>query len=312
MRARSVRLIPYVCGAGASKPGQERGPLALQNNGLLEAVRGQGLDVSWQDDPARLFESSPWGRAFHESLPPRGDPARLQAVLWHTTYIRDQVRAVLGAGVLPVTIGGDHSMAAGSVAGLAQAYGAQGRIGLLWIDAHADINTPQTTVTQALHGMPIAALLGKGDPALIALGGGDRPVLDPRHICYIGLRDVDPPEVDALRALGITAFWMADVVRDGLQNVLEQALAVIRRDTDRLFLSIDLDAFDPQDAPGVGSPEPGGLRAAEALPLLGAAARQVSFDVIEIAEYNPVYEREGKTAALVEDLLEKLLRGYPI
>jgi arginase len=300
-----IKLIPYPFGAGATRPGPEHGPIYLKTHGLGAALAAQGVRVVWQDDPEDLFRSGKFGLEFHKNLPPRGSPERREAVLYACARMRDRVAEVLKAGDFPVTLGGDHSLAMGSVAGLAEARQAHGRIGMVWIDAHGDINTPETTPSQSYHGMGLAALLGYGDPEFCALGGG-QAVLRPEHVAYIGVRDLDPREVALIRDLNIRVFGMDEVRAKGMAAVFREAREIVSCGTDYTALSIDLDAFDPEDAPAVGSPVPGGLRAEE---FLSALPGVFSPDLIDIVEFNPSMGDGEKTSRLVAALLINLSGG---
>ncbi|MBU0858734.1 MAG: arginase [Alphaproteobacteria bacterium] len=287
-------------------PGCETGPVALKAHGLAEALTARGLPVEWAVDPDELY-AQPDGAAAHQKLPPLGDPTRRDLVLRHCTRLRDDVADTLRAGNIPVTVGGDHAMAAGSIAGLAQAKNAHGRIGVLWIDAHADLNTPATSPSQALHGMPVAALLGKGETSFAALGGGDQPVLRPEHIFYMGLRDVDEGEVTAMELMGINHMSARAVMDMGYEKALALALDKISEGTDYLFLSLDLDVFDPTIAPAVGTPVADGFRRTDFLPALADIIAGNTFAAFEIAEFNPTLPGADETYDLLLQCLTFML-----
>jgi arginase len=302
---KSYQLIPYVCGAGASTAGAEFGAIDLKKFGLEAYLKEWGVDVKWREDPEHLF-SNKWGRDAHENLPPLGSDARREIVLWHSHYLKNEVEASLLEGNTPVTIGGDHSMGAGSISGLAAAKNAHGRIGVLWIDAHADMNTPDTSHTQAFHGMPVTALFGMGDHEYASLAG-ENSVLRPEHICFIGLRDLDEAEERYMEELGINAFYMRDVKKEGLAKVMNEALSIITSDTDYRFLSLDVDGLDPEDAPATGTAVEDGIRVAELLPLLQKTVHDIHFDGFEIAEYNPMLPGKEKTTETICSLLKTML-----
>lgn len=303
---KSVRLIPFLCGAGGSIPGCEQGPAALQRFGLQDYLQQQGIDAIWQENPEELYKQK--SKDQHDTLPPLGSDERRDIVLEHCAYIRDQVMTTLKENNLPVTIGGDHAMALGSIAGLAQAKKAHGRIGVLWVDAHADLNTFETSPSKALHGMPLAALLGLGDEEFVAIGG-DKPVLKPEHIAYIGLRDVDPGETKRIDEMNIISYNMKDVVETGIETVFSAAIEKISPHVDHLFLSIDLDGFDPSEAPSVGTPVSDGFHRDTLFPVLKDLVQQYDFDVIEIAELNPTLPGAEQTMALTRDMLGVLLKA---
>lgn len=299
---KKIRLVPYVCGAGASTLGAEQGPVDLFDYGLVDKLALSGVDVDWFENPHDLYDSDK-GAAAHSGLPPLGAKERRDLVLWHARRFSGRVEEALKGSALPVTIGGDHSMAAASIAALVRVKNAHGRTGVLWIDAHADINTPETSPSQALHGMPVAALLGMGDPDFAALCGGTEPALKPENICYVGLRDVDAGETAYMAELGIKAFYMQDIKEKGLDAVMKEACAHIARHADYLFLDLDVDGLDPSDAPATGTPVVGGIKKADFLPALEQIVRDYDFSAFEIAEYNPTLPDKETTRQTICDVL---------
>ncbi len=300
-----INFIPYVCSAGGQTPGSERAAIDLKQSGTLEGLAKAGLEVNWQVDPDAIYEM-PFGKAAHESLPALGTAERKEIVLWHCRYLQEQVMKAIEGGALPFTVGGDHAMALGSISAVAKAKNAFGRIGVIWVDAHPDFNTPETSPSQALHGMPLAALTGRGDADYVALVG-DRPAVDPRKIVYIGIRDIDEGEQEFIDSLGINAFTMEDVDRLGIEAVMEKAKAIVSTDTDACVLSIDVDGFDPAYAPATGTPVPHGLQPDSTLPALKKLVADVDFDLIEVTEFNPTLPGRDQTYALVEGLFKSLL-----
>jgi arginase len=302
---KSYQLIPYVCGAGASKPGAEQGAIDLKNFGLDSYLKEWGLNIRWREDPEYVF-SNKFGKNSHDDLPPLGSEERREIVLWHSHYLKNEVEASILEGNIPVTIGGDHSMGTGSISGLAAAKNAHGRIGVLWIDAHADMNTPDTSHTKAYHGMPVTALFGMGDHEYSTLAG-ESAVLKPEHICFVGLRDVEEAEENYIKELGVNAFYMSDIKKEGLENIMNEALNIITNGTDYTFLSLDVDGLDPQDAPATGTAVEDGIKVNELLPLLQKAVLENSFDGFEIAEYNPTLPGKEKTTETICSLLKTML-----
>ncbi len=300
---KQIRLVPFVCGAGASLPGSERGPAEIKRHGLEAALCNTWRQVAWTEDPEAMYLKE---REFHKHLPPLGSPERRSAVLHHCRDIANRVEAVVKSGAMPVTLGGDHSMAAGSIAGFARAHHAHGRIGVLWIDAHGDIHTPDTSPSKAYHGMPLAALLGLGDRDFATIGG-DRPVLRPENIVYLGLRSTEIEEDRRIKDLGIKTFGMKDIKAAGTDKVFQRAFEAVLRNVDYLILSIDLDAFDPAEAPAVGSPEQGGFRRDDVVYALGQLTKARPPDMVEIVEFNPDLEGAEKTYALLKDILSATL-----
>jgi arginase len=209
--------------------------------------------------------------------------------------------------MLPVTLGGDHSLAMGSVAGVATALAERGgRLGLIWLDAHSDIHTPTTSTSGNVHGMPIAHLLGYGDPALASIASPS-PAVQPRSVVLLGLRDVDPSEREHIREWGIKAFTMRDIDERGLAAVMRDALEIASRGTNGLHISLDMDWLDPIEAPGVGTAVRGGVTYREAhtaMEMLSDTERLLGMDIVEV---NPVLDGHNQTAELAVELLASAL-----
>lgn len=294
---KRIALIPYACGAGASTAGTEFGPGSLESRGLTDALKARGLDAYWHSDPTIDEDAA---RAVQDH--PHGSPTRDQFVFDHLKEFGDACADALTGGDFPVTIGGDHSMAVGSIAAFARAKNAHGRIGVLWFDAHADLNTHDTSPSQALHGMPLAALLGLGRPDWVALCG-DKTVLAPENLFYIGLRDVDPGEWDAIQKMNIAHLTAEQVRAIGMQASFRQAIDHLRQHADYLFISFDLDGLDPADAPAVGTPVADGLRLEDTLQALRETVAQWAPSMIEITEFNPHLENPEKTYDTLVEVL---------
>lgn len=301
-----VAFIPFSCGAGASVSGCEKGPSDLKAFAIIDHLAKGGVDAEWVIDPDEMLAST-HGIKEQKLLPPHGSSERREFVLWHCIQTRDAVEAAVRRGELPVSIGGDHAMAAGSIAGLARAHNAHGRIGLIWVDAHPDLNTWETTSSKAMHGMPVAALLGMADEIFSGLGGGQR-VLNPHHVYYIGIRDIDPGEHKYIEQLGIHHANVAQSLVKGIDATFREAIETLQKEVDYIALSIDVDSFDPADAPAVGSPVPEGFHPDEILPVLRDLVKEFKFDLIEIAEYNPSLPGKEKTRELIRSILDALLK----
>jgi arginase len=287
---RQIEVIGVACGAGAPDPGCGGAPDALCHREMVGMLSLRGLVARWNEtlypDPATA-----------------GDPYRTVRNICRGVAAR--TAALAGQGAIPVVLGGDHSCAVGTWKGIANALAPRGDFGLIWIDAHMDAHTPCTTPSGMLHGMPLACLLGHGEASLTGLAGARR--LDPERICLVGVRSYEAAEAALLRRLGVRVFSMAEIRRRGLAAVMRDALAIADAGTAGFGVTIDLDALDPEDAPGVGSPVPGGLYARELLPALERLGRNPALAGIEIAEYNPHRDREERTARLVPELLAVLL-----
>lgn len=202
-------------------------------------------------------------------------------------------------GRFPLVLGGDHSLSLGSIRGAAR----HKRLGILWVDAHADFNTHETTPSGNIHGMPLAVLCGLGHPRLVRLYEEAVPVVDPRRVAIIGARDLDPGEKTNLREAGVMVQSMEQIDRYGLVSVVEKALARITRDVDGLYLSFDMDALDSHHAPGVGTPVAGGLTDREAhliCEMVAETGKLVGMDMVEV---NPILDVQNQTAQLARDLI---------
>lgn len=289
----SVVGVPLDLGAG--RRGVDMGPSAMRNAGLVDRIRSLGREVV---DEGNL--TAP----VVESLAGPGDEnarylAEIAAVL---ETVAARVRAVRRAGRLPVVLGGDHSIALGTVSGAAApARGAAGeRIGLLWIDAHTDANTPDTSPSGNLHGMPLAAVLGRGPDALTRVGGfaPGTPRLSAANAVVIGARSVDPEEAAVVASLGVRVCTMEEVDRRGMTPVIDEALGVVLDGTAGFHLSLDMDVLDPSAAPGVGTPVPGGLTVREVHTVMERAAASGGLRSLEVAEVNPVLDVRNRTAEL--------------
>jgi arginase len=238
-----------------------------------------------------------------------GDPRLkyLKEILEVCVALRDEVGVALEAGRTPVVLGGDHSVAMGTIAGLARHFRRRKeKLGLVWFDAHADANTADTSPSGNIHGMPLAAVLGLGAPSLVNLAGFS-PMVDGARAALVGVRDVDPGERGNVKASGIGALTMRDVDERGMRSVMEEAIERASAGTAGIHVSFDMDGIDPDYAPGVGTPSPGGLSYREAhlaMEMLADTGRVVS---AEFVETNPVLDHRNSTAALGVELLSSLL-----
>ena len=207
------------------------------------------------------------------------------------------------AGHFPLVLGGDHSLSVGSIRGAAK----RKKLGVIWIDAHADFNTAETTPSGNIHGMPLAALCGLGDTRLVSLWDETPPVIDPRQVAVIGARDLDPGEKENLRSAGVMVQGMEQVDRFGMVGALEKAIERVSRDADGIYLSFDMDALDPRHAPGVGTPVPGGLTFREAHLVSEVVAETGKLVGMEIVEVNPILDVQNQTATLAVQFIRSAL-----
>lgn len=204
------------------------------------------------------------------------------------------VATAMAAGHFPLVLGGDHSLSLGSIRGAAK----DRKIGLIWVDAHADFNTDKTTPSGNIHGMPLSAVCGLGDARLTRLWDENAVAVDPRRVAVVGARDLDPGEKANLREAGAMVMGMEQIDRLGMSAAMEEAIARVSKDTEGIYLSFDMDALDPRHAPGVGTPVPAGLTQREghvACELIGETGKLVGMDIVEV---NPILDDQNQTAAL--------------
>jgi arginase len=273
---------------GQSRRGVDMGPAALRYAGLAQKLERLGCQI---EDFGNLEIP------VRETLPPEGGLAFLPAVVLGCRAVYDVGRRTLAEGDVPLYLGGDHSIALGTVAAASEA----DRTGLLWIDAHGDFNTPRTSPTGNLHGMPLAALTGHGISELTDLARPG-PVVREEETVLVGVRDLDPGERDALRDSAVEVFTMSDVDRLGIGRVTELATQRLAG-LPRVHVSLDMDALDPQEAPGVGTPVPGGLTYREAHLLMEGAADGLRVGSIDVVEINPILDEHNRTSELAIELV---------
>ncbi len=296
MNAPSIRLIGAASALGAPDTGCADAPDRLYAR-LLARGKLHGAVNWWQTLRAKPSAT--------KSAPP-------SALAPFARLLAQAVRGAVRAGARFVVLGGDHSCAIGTWNGAAAAHRRRGLLGLIWIDAHLDAHTPATSPSGRLHGMPLACLLGVGDPALTRLGGRGQSGLSAQHVCVIGARSFEPEEVALLKRLGVKVYFAEEVRRRGLPAVMDEALARVQASTGAFGVSIDLDAVDPQEAPAVTTPAQDGLGSAELVAAVRAAAERPSFIGAEIAEFDPARDRAGRTAALIEALIDTIATARPV
>jgi arginase len=286
---REVGIVGVPMDLGAGRRGVDMGPYAIRYAGLERELLGMGLRVT---DYNNIPVPVPEGHAM-------GNPrARFDDLIEDAcTELRKRVAQIAGAGQFPLVLGGDHSIAMGTVAGLVDAWG---DVGVLWIDAHGDINTPETSPSGNVHGMPVATVLGQGGLGS-RLDWGPR-ALSPERVVLFGTRTLDPGERQRIRELGIRMFTMSELDQRGVTACVEEAIDRLRG-AGRIHISFDIDAVDPLEAPGVGTPWPGGLTYREAhlaMELLADTGLVASMEVVEV---NPIADHENRTGKLAAELI---------
>jgi arginase len=278
-RRPSIRIFGVRSGVGGRDPGAVAAADTLKSAGLASNLAHDGRCVEWSGilEPAQAHAA---------------DPTEAMARL--NPRLAQAVRGASLAGHRPLVIGGDHSCAVGTWSGVHGALPAGHELGLLWIDAHLDSHTPQTSHTGLIYGMPLAVLLGHGDRAFTeCLNAG--PKVLPRHVCVFGARSYEPEERALLDRLGVRVIGMTEIAQRGVANALREALDIVRSASGGFGITIDMDALDPRDAPGVGTPAPGGLRAAELIAELATVNGADDLRALEICEYNAARDRHGIT-----------------
>lgn len=285
-----IRIIGAASGLGAQDHGCEDGPVAFHRS------------QAWHE-----LEHQPridWGRMlFAGDASGRSEIARIADLC---RRLADEVAQALVAGEFPLVIGGDHSIAIGTWSGVAGVAGAP--VGLLWIDAHLDSHTPETTYSGAVHGMPLACLLGRGDKRLLGIGRPGAQV-SAAHTVVLGPRSYETEEMDFLRAMGVRIIDSGEIAERGFAACLQEAIAIVTAAPTGFGLTLDLDAIDPGSAPGVGSPEPDGLWGGDVLAAVAQLAALPGLRAVEIAEYNPDRDWQGRTARLIAELIAEILPG---
>jgi len=295
MRQARVGIIGVPLDLGAGRRGVDMGPSAIRVARLNQRLAELGYEVTdFGNVAVDQPEASPVGR----------EQARYLAQIARTCKrLAQQVETALADGIFPLVLGGDHSVAVGTVAGVARHLRReQRRVGLIWVDAHADMNTPETSPSGNVHGMPLACCVGLGPRALTHLAGF-APLVKADNVALVGVRDVDQLEKPHVRRSGVKAFTMRHIDERGVLAVIREAIAIAGNGTAGIHVSLDMDAVEPQEAPGVGTPVRGGLTYREAhlvMEVLCDAGLLVSMEVVEV---NPIMDESNRTATLAVELI---------
>ena len=292
---RTVHVLGAPLDLGAGRRGVDMGPSAVRLTQLGPRLEVLGLQVVDQGNvEVAVAEATNFG-----------DPRcrYLREVAATCGQIFERVWATVQQGAIPLTLGGDHSIAVGSISAVAASHRGRGqRIGLMWLDAHADMNTPETSPSGNVHGMPLAALLGFGPGALVEIGGPGAKV-DPKNVALIGIRALDEAEKRIVRQSGVNAYTMADIDKRGIHAVLTEALERVLANTGGVHVSLDIDGLDPEIAPGVGTPVRGGLSYREshlAMEMVAESGRILGMDLVEV---NPILDQHNATAEMGCELI---------
>jgi len=291
---RRIRVIGVPLDLGASRRGVDMGPSAVRVAGLEARLEALGHEVT--DGGNIRVEIAETQTAGKENA------HYLKQIAQTCTRTAEAVVKTLEEGITPLVLGGDHSLAVGSVSGVAEFYRRKGeKIGVVWIDAHSDINTPETSPSGNVHGMPLAALLGMGPEALTKICGY-APKIAAENTALIGVREIDAAERENIRRAGVAVYTMRDIDERGMRAVMEEALRAAGGGTAGYHVSMDMDWIDPEDAPGVGTPVRGGATYREAhlaMEIIADHGRLLSFEIVEV---NPVIDEHNRTADLAVEL----------
>jgi len=293
---RKIQLIKVPFWLGGGRAGTELGPESIIEAGLKRQLRAMELELAeeWEVDvPGDAAEPAAPGCLMKH----KAEVAEMAGLVGEKVY-----RSV-SSGAFPLVLGGDHSVAIGTLAGLSGHYG---KLGVIWFDAHGDLNHEGTTPSGNMHGMALAAAVGHGSFTLADIPGAG-PLIRPENVVLVGVRDLDPGEKEFIRSSGMTCFTMHEIDRMGIHAVMEQAIAAAGRNTDGVHVSFDLDCLDPIQAPGVGTPVPGGLSYREAHYALELLAESGIATSLELVEVNPILDPARRTARAAVELAASLL-----
>ena len=291
---RSLSIIGVPMDFGQTRRGVDMGPSAIRYAGIAERLEMLQYDI--EDLGDIKIEGA------YEKSPERSALKNLDAVRDGNEKLASKVDEAVARGRFPLVLGGDHSIAIGTLAGLGKHYE---NLGVIWFDAHGDLNTEDTSPSGNIHGMPLAASLGFGHPALTMLGGYS-PKVKPEHVVIIGARDLDEGERTLINGQGIKVYTMHEIDRLGMTKVMEETIAYLKERTDCVHLSLDLDGLDPHDAPGVGTPVAGGISYRESHLAMEMLAEADIISSAEFVEVNPILDEKNRTAKVAVALMGSL------
>lgn len=290
---KTLSLLSVPFGYGAGRRGAEFGPEAIVHAGLIRRLKELNFnvdDVGQMQIPLSYDESHPHLKYLYE-------------IIDLNTDLAQKVSDIVRKGSFPLILGGDHSIAIGTIAGLVQHYS---NLGVIWFDAHADLNTEETSPSGNIHGMSLGVGLGRG-PSLLTQIKGAGPNLKPENIVLIGTRQLDEGEKDFIRSSGIRCFTMHDIDRMGMSRVMDETMSIVTNETDGVHLSFDIDSLDPLEAPGTGTKIPGGVSYREAHFALELMHESRKITSAEFVEVNPSLDSGNRTARLAVELIGSLL-----
>jgi len=290
-----IRIIGVPMDLGASRRGVDMGPSALRVAGLAARLKQLGRQV---EDIGNIDVPQPEEQHYGEK-----NAKYLDEIATACKGLADAVKKTLDEDLVPLVLGGDHSIAVGTAAGAAAHFHKDSkRVGIIWLDAHGDMNTPESSPSGNVHGMPLASIMGYGPPELTELAG-IKPMIEPRNVVLVGIRELDSKERRLVKESGVHVFTMREIDERGMKEIMGEALKFASDDTAGIAVSLDMDFVDPTDAPGVGTPVRGGVTYREAhlaLEMIADSKSMVSFEIVEV---NPVIDLHNTTASLGVELI---------
>jgi len=287
---RKIKIIGIPMDFGQLHRGVDMGPAALRYSGLVARLRALGHEVEDSGDVWVPVRDQGYDTVF-------GKAHNYQSQIIEVCQrVYEAGREAIDQGTFPLFLGGDHSIAMGTVGGVSH----EQPTGLIWMDAHGDFNTSETSPSGNVHGMPLAALLGDGDPGLVNIGRSG-PKIDPNNVVLIGIRSLDEKERERLKHSGVTLYTMRDIDEQGISTITNELLMKFIH-MKRIHISLDMDIMAPVEAPGVGTPVPGGLTYREAHLLMEIIADSGKLSSMDLVEINPILDQANKTAGLAVDL----------
>jgi arginase len=296
----AIHIIGMPMNYGAAKLGSDLGPKKFRELGIEQILREMKYDVSDLGDIEVAYVTDEHIYRYDDKL------KYYDTVIDTNTKLAFRVHESISKGNFPLTLGGDHSLGMGSIAGVSKNIK---NLGVVWIDAHGDLNTHETTITGNIHGMPLAASIGKGPDKLVNLFEHRIKVKD-ENVVHIAGRDLDPGEVDIIENSKINAFTMEKIKKYGIDKIIEESLAYLKSNVDAIHVSFDIDSIDSLFVPGTGTPVGGGLTLEEAKKLLAALAASGMMVSLDFVELNPLLDNDDETAKVSIDLLKCVFENY--